>query len=144
MMPQVYSGAKATISINNEIVAAAFVADYTVETRATEIETIDSVFTAELAPERVHISMNLRVYRLPDNDPVIYGYAPGKPDLGEPAQWGFTQAKYLTVEIKDRNDLTILYLPKCWLVRRSGSMSVGEFMTETWSLVATHYMGPSF
>jgi len=143
MISQVYSGAKATISINGSIVAAAFVADYSIDTRASEIETIDSVFPLELAPERIRVSLNLRVYRSPDNDPVKDKIAPGRADMGQSAQFGFTQANYLSIEIKDNNDQTIVYMPKAWLVRRSGGMSSGDFLVETWQIISLGYMGPT-
>lgn len=143
MMTQVYSGAKATILINKTIVAAAFVADYSVETRATEIEALDYVFPFEIAPERVKVNLTLRVYRTPDNDPVIDKYAPGRPVApGIDGHYAFTQSRYISVEIKDNYDQTILYLPSCWLVRRSGSMNAGEFLVETWNITSIGYWGP--
>ena len=143
MISQVYSGAKATILINNKVVAAAFVADYSIDTRATEIEALDYVYPFEIAPERIRVNMSLRVYRTPDNDPVLDEFAPGRADLGTQGQYGFTQARYITIEIKDNYDQTILYLPQCWLVRRSGSMNAGEFLVENWSITSIGYMGPS-
>lgn len=143
MLPQVYSGARATISINKDMVAAAFVADYSIETRATEVETIDMVFPAELAPERVRISMNLKVYRTPYNDPVRDNIAPGLNEIGQKSQYGFAESPYISIEIKDDLDQTILYLPRCWVVRRTGSASAGDFLTETWSIIAMDYVGPS-
>lgn len=143
MIPQIYSGAKATIKINDQVVAAAFVADYSIDTKASELETLDSVFPMELSPERIRISLNMRVYRTSDNDPILDDIAPGSPDVGQAAQYSFTQAKYLTIEIKDNYDKTILYLPKCWLIRRSGSMNAGDFLIESWQIIAMGYMGPS-
>lgn len=144
-MTQLYCGAKATVMINNTIVAAAFVADYRIDTSASPLETIDVVTPVELMPERIRVSLNLRVYRSPDNDPVRDKYAPGRIEdtVGPSAQYGFTQAKYITIEIKDNNDQTILYMPKCWLTSRSGSMSAGDFIVETWSIIGMGYMGPA-
>lgn len=143
MQPSIYTGARVTVSINSEIVAAGFVADYTIQTRATEIETIDMVDPAELAPDRIRVSMNLRVYRTPDNDPVLSDIAPGSASLGQSEQKAFTQAKYLFIEIKDSNDKTIFYVPKAWLNQRSASLSMGELMTESWSITGIGYMGPT-
>jgi len=144
MISQVYSGAKATILINNEVVAAAFVADYVIETKASEIEALDYIYPFEIAPERVRVNLNLRVYRTPDNDPIVTKTAPGIPDLdGGTTQAAFTESGYISIEIKDNNDKTILYLPQCWIVRRSGSMSAGDFLTESWNVVSIGYMGPS-
>lgn len=143
MQPQIYSGARCTVSINSQIVAAGYVADYTIETRATEIETIDSVFPVELAPDRIRVAMNLRIYRTPDNDPVLEGLAPGSSSSGQPEQKAFTQSKYLFVEIKDSNDKTVFYIPRAWMVRRTASVTMGDLMSETWSILGIGYMGPT-
>jgi len=143
MLPQVYSGARCVVSINGQPVAAGFVADYTIETRASEIDAIDMVFPAEIAPERIRVAMNLRVYRTPDNDPVIADVAPGSANLGAAEQKAFTQAKYLYVEIKDLNDRTVFHIPKAWLVRRSGALNMGDLMTEAWGIIGIGYLGPT-
>lgn len=143
MISQVYSGAKATVLINNEIVAAAFVADYNIETKASEIEALDYIYPFEIAPERIRVNLNLKVYRTPDNDPVLTKMSPGIPDLGIATQAPFMESGYISIEIKDDNDKTILYLPQCWIVRRSGAMSAGEFLIENWSVLSIGYMGPS-
>lgn len=140
--PQLYSGARATVVINGQPVVAAHVADWTIETRATEIETLDCVFPLEIAPDRVRVSMNLRVYRTPDNDPVASDFIAGSNTQGQPEQNAFTQAKYISVEIRDSNDATICYLPRAWIVRRSASLAHGDFMTETWAIVSMGFMGP--
>jgi hypothetical protein len=143
MLPQVYSGARCVVSINGTPIAAGFVADYTIETRATEIETVDSVIPGELAPERIRVAMNLRVYRTPDNDPILSGYAPGSASLGQTEQKAFSQSKYLYIEIKDTNDRTVMHIPKAWLVRRSGQLQMGDLMTESWSIIGMQYLGPT-
>ena len=124
------------------LIAAAFVADYSIETSGMEIETIDWVFPHEIAPNRIRVAFNLRVYRSPDNDPVVDGYAPGSSKIGLAEQFGFTESKYVTVEIKDNLDQTILYMPQCWITSRRGSMSAGDFIVENWSLISIGYMGP--
>lgn len=144
MQPQVFNGSRATLSINGDVVAAAFVSDYTIETRAQEIETIDDVFPAELAPERIRVNMSLKVYRTPDNDPIQERYAPGAAKLGTAEQTAFLSKAYIYVEIKDRiTGQTIFHIPKAWLVRRSGSVQVHDFLTETWSIIGLGYFGPT-
>jgi hypothetical protein len=123
-------------------VAAAFVADYTLETRASEIETIDNVFPAEIAPERVRVNMNLRVYRTPDNDPVLEKQAPGSNLSGQIEQLAFSQSKYVFVEIKDNLGNNVMVIPKAMVIRRSGVMSAGEFLTESWQIVGIGFLGP--
>lgn len=143
MQSQLLNGAKCTISMNGAQVAAAFVADYSLETMAQEIETIDSVFPAEIAPTRIRVSMNLRVYRSPDNDPIQDGYISSASALGQTEQTAFLSGKYLYIEIKDNLDNTILVIPKAWIVRRTGSMSAGDFLTENWSIIGRGYYGPA-
>ncbi len=142
MMPQLYTGAKVSISIGGKLVAAAFVADYSIRTKASELETIDNVFPAELAPERIQVELSLKVYRHPDNDPVLDKIVAGSGSLGQSEQTAFTQAPYIYLEIKDHNDQTILHVPKAWVNRRSGAMSAGDFLTEIWAVSGIGYFGP--
>jgi hypothetical protein len=116
----------------------------------TEIQGIDNVFPDELAPERIAITMNLKVYRTPGNDPVADGIAPsGDRNLvtststgGSPEQEGFLSSPYITVEIRDRvTDKTILFLPRAFLIRRSGSVEAESLMTETWTIKSIGYGG---
>jgi len=141
MQPQILTGSRCIISISGQEVAAAFVADWSIDTSATEIETIDMVQPAEIAPDRIRISLGLRVYRTPDNDPVQMLQAPG--DTGKEPQAAFVSAPYITVDIKDRNDKTVFSIPKAWLVRRSASMSAGDFLIESWSIKGIGYLGPT-
>ncbi len=143
MLPNLFSGAKCKISFNGTVVAAGFVADWTIETRATEIETIDQVVPAELAPDRVRVALNMRVYRTPDNDPILGDIAPGSASLGAGEQKAFTQSRYLYIEVKDNNDKTIFHIPKAWILRRSSSLSMGEFLSENWSVLGIGYVGPT-
>lgn len=143
MLPSILSGARCKVSINGTTIAAGFVSDWTIETRATEIETIDQVTPAEIAPERVRVAMNLRMYRTPDNDPVLNGYAPGSATIGIGEQKAFTQTPYLYVEVKDNFDKTIFHIPKAWIVRRSSSLQMGDFLTESWSIIGIGYLGPT-
>jgi hypothetical protein len=142
MQPSLYVGAKCTFKINDDIVAAGFVAGYQIATSITEIETLDNVFPSELAPSRIRVTMDVKVYRHPDNDPVASGFAPGYPSVGSVHQTQFLSSKYLTVTIKDSLDNNIIHLPKAWLVSRSGSMGAQDFVTETWSITGMGYFGP--
>lgn len=142
MQPSLLSGAKVEILIGDKIVAAAFVADYSIETKGMEIEALDSVFPIEIAPDRIRVSMNLKVYRTPDNDPVLDKFTPGANALGQTEQSAFTQSRYISLKVRDNYKNNIMTFPKAWITRRSGSVQVGDFLTENWAVLAIGYYGP--
>lgn len=116
--------------------------DYDISTTATEIRGIDNTLPLEIAPEMITVSMNLRVYRTPDNDPVIDKVAP----LGSSASahTEFVKTPYISVELRDKvTDKTVIFLPRAWVVRRSGSIEAESLLTETWSIKSIGYIGPS-
>lgn len=144
--PAVYAGWRTIIKLNNDIFAAGFVLDYTIDTMQTEINGLDNVFPDELAPERVSVTMNMRVYRTPDNDPVALGVAPGGDAVdggASKAQTTFTGSKYIQIECRDRiTDKTILFLPKAVVFRRQGQVEAENLLTENWSIRSIGYFGP--
>jgi hypothetical protein len=142
MQPQLLTGAKITVSISGNVIGAGHVLSYDLDTSASEIATIDNVFPAELAPNRVRVNMGLRLYRTKDNDPVVNGYASGSGSLGQAEQKAFTEAPYISIEVKDNFDSTILSIPKAWLHRRSASVAIGDFLTENWTISGIGFYGP--
>jgi hypothetical protein len=154
MQPAVIAGWRALVKINNQTVGAGFVLDYTIETLVTEVNCIDNVYTDELAPERIKVSLVMQVYRTPDNDPVSLDFSPGGEigtgtkgkdgsTSGEGPQGNFTTAPYITVEVRDKiTDKTILYVPKAMLTRRSGRMEAEQVLIETWNVQGIGYLGP--
>lgn len=144
--PLVHAGWRAIIKFNNDIFAAGFVLDYTIDTSHTLIQGIDNILPDELAPETIRVQMNMRVYRTPDNDPVVLGIAPGGDSVeggSIQAQKNFTSSKYINVEIRDKvTDKTILFLPKASLFRRSGQGEAENLITENWSIRSIGYFGP--
>lgn len=144
MQSQVYSGARVAVKINGRDVAAAFVLSYHISTQAIEVETVDNVFPAEIMPTRIRASLSLRVYRTPDNDPVLDQIVAGLPSIHQKNhQDSFTQGRYIQIDIRDSNDKTIMYFPKAWVTDRQGGVSAGDFLTETWNVIAQNYTGPS-
>lgn len=141
MQPLVLAGWRTIIKINNEVVAAGHVMDYSIETGEVTIQGIDSVLPDEFAPNNITVSMSLRVYRTPDNDPVATKIAP----LGDNAnpQAEFPKSPYISIEVRDRvTDKTIFYLPKAWVTRRSGSVDAESLLVETWQIKSIGYVGP--
>jgi hypothetical protein len=142
MQPQLLTGAKITVSISGNVVGAGHVLSYELETGARDITTIDNVFPAELAPNRIRVNMGMRVYRSKDNDPVAEGIAPGSASLGQAEQKAFTESPYVRIEVKDHFDATVLCIPKAWIQRRSASVAVGDFLTENWTISGIGFYGP--
>lgn len=140
MQPQVISGARVLCKINNQGVAG-FVLDYQIDTEGTVLQGIDNIFPDEIAPNNVMAFMTLRVYRTPDNDPVAARFAPGGDQAG--AQADFTESPYVTIEVRDRvTDKTVLYFPKAWIAKRSGSVEAQGLLAETWSVKGIGFFGP--
>lgn len=141
MLPQILAGYRTVLKINNNVVGAGFVIDYTIETSEVDIQGLDNVVPTELAPDRISVTMNIRVYRTPDNDPVNNLIAP----LGDSANAldAFTKSPYISVEIRDKQtDKTILFLPRAWLFRRQGGVDAENVLIETWSLKSIGFYGP--
>lgn len=141
MQPQVLAGYRTILKVNGSVVGAGFVLDYTVETSEVTISGLDSVTPSELAPDKIQVMMNIRVYRTPENDPVSGLVAP----LGDgPNQLdAFTKSPYITVEIRDRvTDKTVIFLPRAFLYRRSGTVDAENLLTETWSIKSIGFLGP--
>jgi hypothetical protein len=138
MVPQVVSGARTLITFNGRAVGAGFAISYQLGSEATEIRTVDSTIPAELAPSRISARLSIQVFRTPDNDPVLLGIAPTGDGVG------YHKQKYISVEMRDKDtDQTVLYLPKCLIVSRSGSVSAEDLLVETWSLVSLGWKGPT-
>jgi hypothetical protein len=141
MQPQVLAGYRTILKINNDIVGAGFVLDYSIETAEVTISGLDNIVPSELAPDKIVVMMNIRVYRTPDNDPVATLIAP----LGDNANAldSFTKTPYITVEIRDKQtDKTVIYLPRAWLFRRSGTVDAENLLVETWSIKSIGFYGP--
>jgi hypothetical protein len=133
MTPQLLSGARCLVSINNSRYGAGFVLSYRFATAQNEEYCVDSPLPFELVPGPIGVQMSLKIYRTPDNDPSATGLAP-KADLaaGTYVHRDYTESDYLTVEVRDRvTDMTVLYIPKAAVTDRSGTMSAEDLLEET-------------
>jgi hypothetical protein len=114
--------------------------DYTIDYGITTLQGVDSVLPEELAPSNVSVSMSIRVYRTPDNDPT--GVVAPRADGVNPQQ-EYARSGYITIEVRDRiTDKTVLFLPKARVIRRSGSVQAEDLHVETWNIVSIGFMGP--
>lgn len=140
MKAAIYNGSRLTVSINGHVIAAGHVANYSIMTSSQEIETLDIVTPVELVPTRIRVSMTMQVYRLPENDPVANDIAPGDNfGGGTTEQLAFTQMRYIDVDIRDDLDRSVFRIPRAQLTSRSGSVQVGNFLTESWSIQGIGY-----
>jgi hypothetical protein len=143
MKPLTITGARTLVKINGELFAAGYVLDYTIETAVTVIDGIDNVLPNELAPERITVSMSMKVYRTPENDPVTMDFAPRGDNALDDPQKGFTQSSYISIEIRDRiTDKTVIFLPRAWITKHSGSMEAEGILSETWHVKSIGFTGP--
>jgi hypothetical protein len=145
MQPLVLSGARTIFSVNGSQIAAGFVMDYRIDTSIDAITSVDNILEEELAPSRITVFMNVKVYRTPDNDPVTLGIAPQGGDQSNPSLQAnpFSMSPYIVIEVRDRiTDKTVLYLPRARLLSRSGTVQAEDLHVETWSLRSIGYMGP--
>ena len=141
MLPQLLSGQRVAIRLQSDIIAYGMVVDFNIDTQVTEVRGIDSVLPIELYPSSVRVTLSLRVYRTPDNDPGTLGILPSKmTDEGDQAAEAFAARKYLSVEVRDQQtDKIVMYFPRVMLSSRSGSVSSEDLMMETWSMVSIGY-----
>lgn len=95
------SGARTILRINSDIVGFAFSVAWHVDTSYTEIETIDDVFAAELAPRRVKVDGSISALHIP-------GKGPG-PQLWQPDVLSFLFNKYITIEVRDSQTNQLLF-----------------------------------
>jgi hypothetical protein len=124
------------------LIGAGFVLDYNIETQETTIHGIDGVLPSELAPSKIEVTMNIQVYRTPDNDPVDGRIAPLGDRGNDSSQKDFQVTPYISIEIRDRtSDKTVLFLPRAWVLSRSGSAQAEGILTETWRIKSIGYIG---
>lgn len=142
MRPKVLTGQRVAISINGDAYAFGSVLDYAIDTQVTEFSGIDSVMPTELAPDRLRVTMSLRIFRTIDNDPSADGVLFQKGLSSEDQQSGFAMKEYLTIEVRDRQtDQTIMFIPRALVSSRSASIDAENIMTETWTIVGIGFKG---
>lgn len=133
------------VSINKQSYAFGAVLDYTIDTQVSEFGGIDSMLPIELAPERLRVSMSMRIFRTTDNDPSMEGIHFQKSTKSERDQDEFAQKKYIEIEVRDRQtDQTIMFIPRALVSARSASVDAEGLMTENWSIVGIGFVGAEY
>ncbi len=130
------------VSLDAEPYAFGAVLDYTIDTQVSEFGGIDSMLPIELSPERLRVTMSMRIFRTIDNDPSATGVYFQKSTKAEKDQEDFASKKYITIEIRDRQtDQTIMFIPRALVSARSASVDAEGLMTENWSIVGIGFIG---
>jgi hypothetical protein len=136
MTPLLLSGARIVVKLNGAVQAAGFVLNMQISTAHEELDVVDSVVPAELAPNKVKVHGQLQIFRSPSNDPVGDGYAPGGANSSA-SMSVFTNAAYSTMEIRDQvTDTVVMFLPRFVVTDRGMSVRAGDLLTEAISISA--------
>lgn len=142
MQPKVLSGQRVAISFNGQAYAFGSVLDYSIDTQVSDFSGIDSVLPTELSPDRLRVTMSLRIFRTIDNDPAAEGVLFQKGLRQEIDQQMFAAKAYISVEVRDRQtDETIMFIPRALVSSRSASVDAENLMTENWNIVGIGFSG---
>lgn len=110
------SGARTVLKINGKVVGFAFGISWRIQTAVTEIQTIDDVFPAELAPQRISVEGSLNALHIP-------GVSAGT-ELWQPDALNFLFQQYITIEVRDSTDQLLFYTSKAMITSRSEDIRV--------------------
>jgi hypothetical protein len=98
------SGARCTLKVGGRIVGFAFSVSWTIETKVTEILTIDNYEPHELAPSRVDVHGSISGFRIP-------GSSPGQLHM-QPDVLNFLHQPYIEIEVRDSQTDEIIFMTK--------------------------------
>lgn len=110
------SGPRTVLKINGKVVGFAFGISWRIQTAVTEIQTIDDVFPAELAPQRISVEGSLSALHIP-------GVSAGT-ELWQPDALNFLFQQYITIEVRDSTDQLLFYTSKAMITSRSEDIRV--------------------
>jgi hypothetical protein len=127
------SGARTILRINSNIVGFAFSVAWRIETSYTEIETIDDVFPAELAPRRVKVDGSVSALHIP-------GKGPGA-QLWQPDVLSFLFNKYITIEVRDSQTNQLLFFTdKAVIATRQEEIRVDDLAQVSLNFLAIGFL----
>lgn len=126
--PKVFTGARAIIKLNGDLMVFATDVSYSIETEYKPLREIDNSLPAELTPGQIAIQVVASGLRIPFGSPTMSRLAPTIMNA-------MTQP-YCTIELRDRlTDATILYVAQAQMTRRGGRVSSRSMANETWTFV---------
>lgn len=100
-MAKYISGARCVLRVNGKIVGFAFAISWNINTKATEINTIDDYLPYELAPQRIEVSGAISGFRVP-------GTGPGT-ELMQADIESFLHQRYIEIEVRDSQTNNLLF-----------------------------------
>lgn len=144
MTPQLLSGARIVININNRPYAFGNVMSYDIDSSVSEVRGIDSILPYEINPDQLRVMLTLQIFRTTDNDPSLkennMATSPVSGSSFDEDQKRFLTQSYITAEIRDKqSDKTVLFFPRCMISSRRGSVNAEDLMTETWTVISIGY-----
>jgi hypothetical protein len=98
------SGARCTLKVGGRIIGFAFSVSWTVETKVTEILTIDNYEPHELAPSRIDVHGSISGFRIP-------GSGPGQLYMQSDVL-NFLHQPYIEIEVRDSQTDEIIFMTK--------------------------------
>ena len=113
------SGARTILKINGKPCGFAFGVSWRITTMATELQTIDDVFPAELVPQRVSVEGTISALHIP-------GQGVGQ-QLWQPDALNFLFQQYITIEVRDSaTDQLLFYTSKAMITSRQEDIRVDQ------------------
>lgn len=98
------SGARCTLKVGGRIVGFAFSISWSIDTKVTDILTIDNYMPHELAPTRIDVSGSISGFRIP-------GSGPGMLNMQSDVL-NFLHQPYVEIEVRDSQTDEIIFLTK--------------------------------
>ena len=98
------SGARCILKVNGRLIGFAFGINWSIDTRVTEINTIDNYMPHELAPSRIEVSGSITNFRVPGSGPGVLNI--------QSTVLNFLQQPYIEIEVRDSQTDEIIFLTK--------------------------------
>lgn len=123
------SGARTLLKVNGQTCGFAFGISWRINTAVSEINTIDDVYPAELAPQRVTVEGTISALHIP-------GQGVGA-QLWQPDALNFLFQQYITIEARDSaTDQLLFYTSKAMITSRQEDIRVDQLAQVTLSFRA--------
>ena len=113
------SGARCTLKVGGRIVGFAFSISWNIDTKVTDILTIDNYMPHELAPTRIDVSGSISGFRIPGSGPGILNM---QSDV-----LNFLHQPYMEIEVRDsQTDETIFLTKRAMITNRQEAIKTNS------------------